>query len=42
MTAYAAFSLMKAAVELFQSIIALRLSTNSLPPSKMRALQQHG
>ena len=42
MTACAAFSLMRAAVDLFQSIIGLRLSIRSLPPLKMRALQQHG
>jgi hypothetical protein len=33
---------MRAAVGLFQLIIGLRLSIRSLPPWKMRALQQHG
>ena len=42
MTACAVFSRMKAAVGLFQSIVGLRLNIRSLPPLKMRALQQHG
>jgi hypothetical protein len=33
---------MKVAADLFQLIIGLRLSIRSLPPLKMRALQQHG
>ena len=42
MTACAVFSLMRAVAGLFQLIIGLRLSIRSLPPLKMRALQQHG
>ena len=42
MTACAVFSLMRVAAGLFQSIIGLRLSIRSLPPLKMRALQQRG
>ena len=42
MTACAVFSLMRAAVDLFQLIIGLHLSIRSLPPLKMRALQQRG
>ena len=40
--ACAAFSLMKVAADLFQSIIGLRLSIRSLLLLKMHALQQHG
>ena len=42
MTACAAFSLMKVAADLFQSIIASRLSIRSLLPLKMLVLQQNG